>query len=107
MLQKVTHTTLLTLITLLVAPCAMAHEGLHTSIGLIDGFMHPATGLDHLLVAIAAGYWAARSGDHGVRDVLFILACLAGLGLLGPTLLSSQRQIPLQRRSERIAESQD
>ena len=83
MLQKVTHTTVLTLITLLVAPCALAHEGMHTSIGLIDGFMHPATGLDHLLVAIAAGYWAARSGDHGVRDVLFILMLFAGGTLLG------------------------
>jgi urease accessory protein len=77
------HSIVLTLITLLVAPCALAHEGLHNSIGLIDGFMHPATGLDHLLVAIAAGYWAGRSGDHGVRDMLFILMLFAAGILLG------------------------
>jgi urease accessory protein len=80
---RIIHTTVLTLVILLVAPYALAHGGLHTSIGLIDGFMHPATGLDHLLVAIAAGYWAGRSGDHGVRDVLFILALFAGGSLLG------------------------
>jgi urease accessory protein len=80
---RIIHTTVLTLISLLVAPYALAHGGLHTSNGLIDGFMHPASGLDHLLVAIAAGFWAARGGDHGVRDVLFFLALFTGGTLLG------------------------
>jgi len=45
--------------------------------------MHPVTGLDHLLIAIAAGFWAGRSGDHGVPDVMyFLLMMLAGM-LLG------------------------
>lgn len=80
---RIVHTTVLTLITLLVAPYALAHGGAYTSNGLIDGFMHPASGLDHLLVAIAAGYWAARGGNHGVRDVLFFLALFASGTLLG------------------------
>ncbi|MDH3979242.1 MAG: HupE/UreJ family protein [Gammaproteobacteria bacterium] len=80
---RIIHTTVLALFILLVAPYALAHGGLHTSTGLIDGFMHPASGLDHLLVAIAAGYWAARGGDHGVRDVLFFLALFAAGSLLG------------------------
>jgi urease accessory protein len=80
---RIIHTTVLTLIILLVAPLALAHGGLHTSNGLVDGFMHPASGLDHLLVAIAAGYWAARGGDHGLRDVLFFLALFAAGSLLG------------------------
>lgn len=80
---RIIHTTVLTLIILLIAPYALAHGGLHTSNGLIDGFMHPASGLDHLLVAIAAGYWVARGGDHGVRDVLFFLALFAAGNLLG------------------------
>ena len=55
---------LLSLITLLVSPFALAHSGAGHIAGLADGFMHPVTGLDHLLVAIAAGFWAGRSGDH-------------------------------------------
>jgi urease accessory protein len=91
---KIVHTTVLTLITLLAAPYVLAHGGLNTSNGLIDGFMHPASGLDHLLVAIAAGYWAARGGDHGVRDVLFFLALFAGGTLLGMLSLAIQ-QLPV------------
>ena len=94
---KAMQTTMLTLIALMIAPLVHAHtghaEGLQTA-GLVDGFIHPLTGVDHLLVTIAAGFWAARSGNHGVRDVLFLMgmvlfgilagaACVAypGLGL--------------------------
>ena len=76
-------TTLLASITLLVSPFALAHSGLGHTAGLADGFMHPVTGLDHLLVAIAAGFWAGRSGDHGVPDVVFFLSLLLGGMLLG------------------------
>ena len=91
---RIVHTTVLSLVTLLVAPYALAHGGLNTSNGLIDGFMHLASGLDHLLVAIAAGYWAARGGDHGVRDLLFCLALFAGGTLLGMLSLAVP-QLPL------------
>jgi urease accessory protein len=76
-------TGLLTLITLLVSPFALAHSGVGYTAGLADGFMHPVTGLDHLLVAIAAGFWAGRSGDHGVPDIVFFLSLLLGGMLLG------------------------
>ena len=76
-------TGLLALITLLVSPFALAHSGLGHTAGLADGFMHPVTGLDHLLVAIAAGFWAGRSGDHGVPDVVFFLSLLLVGMLLG------------------------
>ena len=76
-------TGLLALITLLVSPFALAHSGLGHTAGLADGFMHPVTGLDHLLIAIAAGFWAGRSGDHGVPDVVFFLSLLLGGMLLG------------------------
>jgi len=49
---------------LLVSPLVLAHSGGGHVAGLADGFMHPVTGLDHLLIAIAAGFWAGRSGDH-------------------------------------------
>lgn len=66
---------------LLVAPLASAHTGLHSGSGLVDGFMHPASGIDHLLVTIVAGFWAARSGDHGLRDQAYFMTLLV-LGIL-------------------------
>lgn len=76
-------TLLLAPVVLLVSPLAFAHSGGASIAGLADGFMHTVTGLDHMLIAIAAGFWAARSGDHGVRDVMyFLLLLLAGM-LLG------------------------
>ncbi len=76
-------TGLLALITLLISPLALAHSGLGHPAGLADGFMHPVTGLDHLLVVIAAGFWAGRSGDHGGPDVVFFLSLLLVGMLLG------------------------
>jgi urease accessory protein len=69
----------------LVAPLALAHPGLHAGTGLVDGFMHPATGIDHLLGTLAAGFWAARGGDHGLRGQAFFIAFLAVGILLGIT----------------------
>jgi urease accessory protein len=74
---------LLALITLLVSPFVLAHSGGSHVVGLSDGFMHPVTGLDHLFIAIAAGFWAARSGDHGVPDVVYFLSMLLAGMLLG------------------------
>ena len=76
-------TLLLAPFVLLLSPLAFAHSGGASIAGLADGFMHPVTGLDHMLIAIAAGFWAARSGNHGVPDILyFLLLLLAGI-LLG------------------------
>jgi urease accessory protein len=82
MSQKVIHISMLTFITLLLAPLAQAHTGIHATGGLVEGFIHPLTGLDHLLVAIGAGFWAARAGNHGVRDMaMFLVLLLAGMSL--------------------------
>jgi urease accessory protein len=78
---------LLAPIILLLPPLALAHSGAGHMAGLADGFMHPATGLDHLLIAVAAGFWAGRSGDHGVTDVAYFLFCLLGGMLLGACCL--------------------
>lgn len=81
-------TVLLALITLLVSPFVLAHSGTGYIAGLADGFMHPVTGLDHLLIAIAAGFWAGRSGDHGVPDVVFFISMLLGGMVLGAVCLA-------------------
>ena len=67
---------LLAPVILLLSPFAVAHSGGGYTAGLADGFMHPATGLDHLLIAIAAGFWAGRSGDHGVAGMGYFLSLL-------------------------------
>jgi urease accessory protein len=86
---------LLAPIALLFSPLALAHSAAGHMAGLADGFMHPATGLDHLLIAIAAGFWAGRSGDHGVTDVLyFLLLFLAGILLGTCCLLFPLLQLP-------------
>ena len=86
---------LLALAALLVSPFALAHSGAGHTAGLADGFMHPATGLDHLLIAIAAGFWAARSADHGVAGVTYFLSLLLGGMLLGLCcLLFPQLHLP-------------
>ena len=72
---------------LLTAPLVAAHDGVHVASGLVDGFMHPASGIDHLIIAIAAGYWAARAGDHGLQDMLSFLALFAAGLLLGAASL--------------------
>jgi urease accessory protein len=83
-MQKKAMFSAVTMLTgLLVSPLATAHSGVHLTEGLVDGFMHPASGLDHLIVAVAAGFWASRCGNHGVRDMVFFLVMLAAGLLLG------------------------
>jgi len=74
---------LLAPVILMLSPFALAHSGGAHTAGLADGFVHPVTGLDHLLIAIAAGFWAGRRGDHGVAGVAYFLSVLLGGILLG------------------------
>ena len=74
---------LLVPVIVMLSPFALAHTGGGHMAGLADGFMHPVTGLDHLLIAIAAGFWAGRRGDHGVTGVLYFLSLLVAGILLG------------------------
>ena len=75
------------LATVLLAPAmAWAHpQGPSTT--LVEGFMHPLMGLDHVLAMIAVGVWAAQMGARAVWAVpaAFCAAMLAGgvLGLIG------------------------
>jgi len=83
MSKKAILTSILTATSLLLAPLAQAHPEVQVAAGLTEGFIHPLTGLDHMLVAIAAGYWAARAGNHGVRDMALFLGLLLSGMLLG------------------------
>lgn len=48
---------------------AYAHTGLGDVSGLVSGFSHPFTGLDHLCAMIGVGLWAAQRG--GARSGSF------------------------------------
>ena len=76
-----------------------AHNGLDTEHGFIDGFLHPLMGLDHLLVMLGIGLWAAKLGGRAVWfvPVSFLAAMAVGAGLenLGLTLSSPETWVAL------------
>jgi urease accessory protein len=58
---------------------ALAHTGTHNA-NAFTGFMHPLTGLDHLLAMFAAGLWASRMGG---KNTLLIPAAFSLTMVLG------------------------
>ena len=77
---------LTTLVVLSLASIASAHPGgaMHN---MAEGVIHPITGLDHLLVMVAVGVWAALGSGRRVWTVpaAFVGSLVLGLviGLLG------------------------
>ncbi|MES2878077.1 MAG: HupE/UreJ family protein [Pseudomonadota bacterium] len=83
---------------ILIAACALstgarAHIGteigLHFEIGLLDGLLHPLTGLDHLAAMLAVGLWSALTARRlWTAPLAFAAMLLAGalLGLSGVEL---------------------
>lgn len=56
---------------------ASAHPG-HGGHGLESGFVHPLTGLDHLLAMIAVGLWASQIGRRALWAVpLSFVGCMS------------------------------
>ncbi len=55
--------------------------------GLSAGFLHPFSGLDHLLAMLAVGVWAARAGGAWQWRVPALFLAAAGAGCLLPGLL--------------------
>ncbi|WP_372831194.1 HupE/UreJ family protein [Pontibacterium sp.] len=77
---------------------AFAHTG-GDSAGLVQGFLHPFTGLDHLLMMLAVGLIAVRMGGKHLRvlPAVFGGSLLAGavLGMSGFTLAFVEQGILL------------
>ena len=63
---------------------ALAHTGAGDTHGVVHGFMHPVTGLDHVLAMVAVGILAALLGGRAIWLVpaSFVALAAAG-GLLG------------------------
>lgn len=67
------------LVGILLSSMAYAHPG-HGLESAFAGFMHPMTGIDHLLVMLAVGLWAAKS-DGKIRwqlPTVFVLSMAIG-----------------------------
>jgi urease accessory protein len=76
----------LTLAAVTLAPAAaLAHAGhAHSEHGFIHGFMHPLTGLDHILAMVTVGILAYQIGGRALWAVpATFLAIMAAGGLLG------------------------
>lgn len=70
---------------LIFAPAAaLAHPGHDGAGGLVQGFVHPVTGIDHVLAMIAVGLLAAQYGGRALWLVpLSFLVAMAIAGVIG------------------------
>lgn len=66
---------------LLFSTLANAHPD-HGLVSAYSGFMHPLTGLDHLLVMLAIGVWAAQLGGHARWQLPLTFIAIMALGAL-------------------------
>jgi len=76
---------LLTLFLFFITPLAFAHTDAATlSGGFMSGFMHPLTGLDHVVAMVAVGLWGAFLGKPAIwiLPIVFPLVMAFG-GALG------------------------
>lgn len=66
---------------------ALAHPGHDGASGLLQGFVHPLTGVDHVLAMIAVGVLAAQYGGRALGLVpmsfLLAMAVAGGIGMAG------------------------
>ena len=67
-----------------LALSAHAHPGHIDGMGTVSGFMHPLTGLDHMLAMLAVGVYAAQCGGRArwLAPLLFLGGMAAG-GIAG------------------------
>jgi urease accessory protein len=65
---------------------AMAHPGHHGEGGVFSslgsGFLHPLSGLDHMLLALAIGWLALSLGVHRVKELALAFLCAIIIGAL-------------------------
>lgn len=78
---------LLALAAVAAPTAALAHAGAGAAHGLADGFLHPLSGIDHVLAMVAVGVLAAQNGGRALWLVplAFVGMMLAGgaLGMAG------------------------
>lgn len=65
---------------LLFPAVAGAHEGGGTLGGLWSGFVHPLTGLDHMVAMVAVGLWGAFLGSRAMWALPVVFPVVMALG---------------------------
>lgn len=75
---------------------ALAHEQAGVAGGALAGFLHPLTGLDHMIAMVAVGIWGAQLGAPAiwVLPITFPIVMAAG-GVLGILRLPLPFQEPV------------
>src|SRR5947209_14160171 len=59
---------------------ALAHTAAGTGVGLQSGFLHPLTGLDHLVAMVAVGLWGAQLGSPALWALPIAFPLVMALG---------------------------
>jgi urease accessory protein len=75
---------------------ASAHTGIdggHRH-GLVSGFLHPLTGIDHLAAMVAVGLWSALTARRAWPDLLWAPAGFAAMLLVGAAAGLAGAQLP-------------
>jgi urease accessory protein len=77
---------------LLAPTAAWAHPGHGEAVGFVQGFVHPVTGLDHVLAMVAVGLFAANLGG---RALWAVPASFVSVMALGGALGAAGVAVPL------------
>lgn len=65
---------------LIAANPALAHTGIGNAHGFVHGFAHPIGGIDHVLVMVAVGLFAAQLGGRALWAVPLAFVALMAIG---------------------------
>jgi urease accessory protein len=78
---------LIVLIGLIVPTAAFAHTGVGDTHGFVHGFVHPLSGVDHILAMVAVGLFAAQLGGRALwlvpASFIGAMAFAGGAGAAG------------------------
>lgn len=75
-------TAIATAVIMLQAPVTQAHPLLNADVSWLAGFIHPLSGIDHVLAALAVGLWAAQQGGNKLWQLPATFLILIALGVL-------------------------
>jgi len=76
------RSSLLLVAGLMLPAVAFAHPGHVSGDVFVQGFVHPFTGLDHLLAMLASGMWAAQLGARARWQVPLVFVGMMVIGAL-------------------------
>lgn len=83
-MKRIVLSTVLSIVTAFLSSNAMAHTGVGDTHGFVHGFLHPVSGVDHIMAMFAVGLLAANWGGRALYflPMSFLVMMTAG-GVLG------------------------